>query len=49
VVYEEDPERSFQDDPDERCASFGRALYKVLNVVYDSPAGDEGGGVIPIG
>jgi predicted RNA-binding Zn-ribbon protein involved in translation (DUF1610 family) len=49
VIYEEQPERSFQGDPNERCASCGRALYTVFNVVYDPPAAYEGGGVIPIG
>jgi hypothetical protein len=44
VVYEEEPERSFQGDPDERCESCGRPLYTVLRVIYDSPADEEGGG-----
>ena len=35
VVYEEDPERSFQGDPDERCGSCGRYLWCVLRVVYE--------------
>lgn len=41
VIYEEHPEKSFQGEPDERCASCGRALYTVIRVVYE---GDEGGG-----
>jgi hypothetical protein len=44
VVYEEDSERSFRGDPDERCPRCGRPLYTVLNVVYDSPEVEEGGG-----
>lgn len=44
VIYEEDPESSFRGDPYEACASCGQPLYTVINVVRDSPAGDEGGG-----
>jgi len=41
VVYEEEPERSFDGDPAERCGRCGRFLYTVLRVVYDDA---EGGG-----
>jgi hypothetical protein len=41
VINEEHPEKSFDGDPDERCANCGRFLYTVLRVVYD---GEEGGG-----
>ena len=40
VVNEEHPERSFDGDPGERCASCGLPLHTVLRVVYE----DEGGG-----
>jgi hypothetical protein len=41
TLYEEHPDKSVQDDPDERCARCGRVLYTVTRVVYE---GDEGGG-----
>jgi hypothetical protein len=44
VIYEEDPDKSFDGDPGERCTRCGRFLYTVLRVVYDSPADEEGGG-----
>lgn len=34
----------FPDDPDERCGSCGRALWCVIEVVYDSPDDTEGEG-----
>ena len=42
VIDEEHPEKSFDGDPDERCARCGRALWCVIEIVYDSP-GDAGG------
>jgi hypothetical protein len=39
VVYEEDPDRSFKGNPEERCQECGRRLYFVIEVVY----GDTGG------
>ena len=44
VVYDETDHTA----QDKSCSACGRPLV-VINVVYDSPAGDEGGGVIPIG
>jgi len=44
LIDEEHPEESFQSDPDERCKRCGRPLWCVIEVVYGSPAGDEGGG-----
>jgi hypothetical protein len=44
LIDEEDRERSFQGDPDDRCKRCGRFLYTVIQVVYGSPAVDEGGG-----
>jgi len=44
VVDEEHPDKSFDGDPTETCARCGRPLYVVLRVVYDPPAGEEGGG-----
>jgi len=41
VVYPDDPDKSFDGDPYERCPECGRPLYTVLNVVYE---GEEGGG-----
>ena len=43
------PAEGFPDDPAERCGSCGRALWCVIEVVYDSPDDTEGGGVIAIG
>ena len=43
------PGEGFPDDPDERCGSCGRALWCVIEVVYDPPDDTEGGGVIAIG
>ncbi len=40
AVYEEDPDKGFDGDPDERCARCGRPLYTVIRVVRD---GEEGG------
>jgi hypothetical protein len=42
LIDEEHPEKSFDGDPDERCARCGRALWCVIEIVYDSP-GDAGG------
>jgi hypothetical protein len=39
------PGETFSGDPDERCKRCGRLLWCVIEVVYDSPAGEEGGGV----
>lgn len=44
VIYEEDPERSFQGDPYECCKRCGHALYTVRRVVYDSPPTRRGEG-----
>jgi len=44
LIDEEDHERSFKGDSDERCGRCGRFLYTVIEVVYGSPAGEEGGG-----
>ena len=44
LIDEEHPERSFQGDPAERCKRCGRFLYAVIEVVYGSPTGEEGGG-----
>jgi ribosomal protein L37E len=44
AVYEEHPDKGFQGDTSERCGRCGRFLYTVLNVVYDSPEVEEGGG-----
>jgi hypothetical protein len=44
AVYEERPDKGFQGDTSERCGRCGRFLYTVLNVVYDSPEVEEGGG-----
>ena len=46
VIYEDHPEKSFDGDPHERCPRCDRELYVVINVVYDSPAGEEGGGAL---
>ena len=35
VVYEEDPQRSFQGDPYEQCVNCGLPLWCVLRVVYE--------------
>jgi hypothetical protein len=39
VIYDEEPEKGFQGDPDERCPRCDRPLYTVVRVVH----GDEGG------
>jgi pyruvate/2-oxoacid:ferredoxin oxidoreductase beta subunit len=44
VINEERPEESFKGDPHEACAGCGQPLYTALQVVYDSPAVEEGGG-----
>jgi hypothetical protein len=44
LIDKEDREESFQGDHDERCKRCGRFLYTVIEVVYGSPAGEEGGG-----
>jgi hypothetical protein len=44
VIYEEHPEKSFDGDPDEGCGRCGRALWCVIEIVYDSPGDTEGGG-----
>jgi hypothetical protein len=44
LIDEEDSERSFQGDPDERCPRCGRFLYTVIEVGFGSPVGEEGGG-----
>lgn len=40
AIYDQEPAKGFQGDPDERCGRCGRSLYTVLRVVY----GDEEGG-----
>jgi DNA-directed RNA polymerase subunit RPC12/RpoP len=40
MLNEEYPYKSFDGDPDERCARCGRSMYDVIMVVY----GEEGGG-----
>lgn len=45
VVYEEYPDKSFEGDPYEACASCGEPLYTVIQIVYDSATGEEGEGV----
>jgi hypothetical protein len=42
LIDEEDRERSFQGDRDERCKLCGRRLWYVIEVVYGSPS--EAGG-----
>jgi hypothetical protein len=42
AVYESDPGRAFDGDPEERCGRCGRPLYTVLRVVYDEEAGEGG-------
>lgn len=45
LIDEEHPEKwSFDGDPDERCSHCGRYLWYVIEVVYGSPAREEGGG-----
>ena len=44
VINEEYPDKSFEGDPYEACASCGEPLYTVLQIVYDSPAGEGGRG-----
>ena len=44
LIDEEQPEKSFQGDPEERCGRCGRLLYQVIRAVYDPPAGEEEGG-----
>jgi hypothetical protein len=38
------PWKDSPDDPYERCVRCGLQLYTVIEVVYDSPAGEQGGG-----
>ncbi len=38
------PREGFPDDPEELCGRCGRRKWCVLQVVYDSPAVEEGGG-----
>jgi hypothetical protein len=44
LIDEEDHERSFKGDPNERCQRCGRLLYFVIEVVYGSPASEDAGG-----
>ena len=44
LIDEEYPDKSFEGDPFEACASCGEPLYTVMQIVYNSPAGEEGGG-----
>jgi hypothetical protein len=44
VVYPDDSDKGFEGNPYEACTACGEPLYTVLHVVYDSPAGEEGGG-----
>jgi hypothetical protein len=44
VVYPDEADRGFEGDPYEACAACGESLYTVLRVVYDPPAGGQGGG-----
>jgi hypothetical protein len=44
LIDEEDRERSFQGDPDERCKRCGRALWCVIEVVHGDPRDHEEGG-----
>jgi DNA-directed RNA polymerase subunit RPC12/RpoP len=41
VVYPDEPEKSFDGDPHERCPHCGQRLYVVITVVRE---GHEGGG-----
>jgi hypothetical protein len=41
VVYPNEPHKSFDGDPHERCPHCGQGLYVVINVVRE---GEEGGG-----
>jgi hypothetical protein len=43
------PRQTLPDNPEERCGSCGRALWCVIEVVYDSPDDTEGGGVLANG
>jgi hypothetical protein len=44
VIYDEDPEKGFQGDPNEKCNRCGRPLYTVIRVVYEDAGDVEGGG-----
>jgi hypothetical protein len=44
VVYPDDSEKGFEGDPYEACGVCAEPLYTVIRVVYDSPAGGQGGG-----
>jgi hypothetical protein len=46
VVDDGSPGEGFPDDPDERCGRCGRPRWCVIEVVYDSPAADEGEGAV---
>jgi hypothetical protein len=41
VIYDDDPDKSFDGDPNEKCARCGRPLYIAIRVVYE---GEEGAG-----
>ena len=38
AIYDEEPGKGFQGDPDERCGRCGRSPYAVLRVVYEGEA-----------
>jgi hypothetical protein len=44
VIEQGVPWKGSPSNPDERCAYCGRSLNFVIEVVYDSPAIEEGGG-----
>jgi hypothetical protein len=37
LIHDGTPAEGFPDDPHERCKNCGRALWCVINIVYDSP------------
>ena len=43
VINEKYPEKSFDGDPDERCAHCGQPLYIVIRVVYGERKATGGG------
>ena len=46
VIEQGVPWKGSPDDPHECCVRCGLQLYTVIEVVYDSPAGEEGEGAI---
>jgi hypothetical protein len=44
VIYDDDSDKGFDGDPDEKCGRCGRPLYTVIRVVYEDAGDEEGGG-----